>query len=452
MISPPSVPYERPNEPKDLATLFRELLKEKNVGSNASWEYALKLIGNDPRFEMFRHHPERKQMFNAYKVQKAREEKDEQRMQAKKAKENLEKFLQTCDKMHSNVRYKQACEMLRDNEYWKAVPEADRREIFLDVVRYMSENEKEETKKLQKRNTRVLSDILDSMTSITYRTTWQEAQQQLLENPIFANDADLLGMDKEDALIVFEEHIRQLEQEEEEERKREEKRMVRSARKNREAFIIFLDQLHAQGKLTSMSKWCNLYPEISADPRFTAMLSQPFSGSTPLDLFKFYVEDLKTRYEDEKAIMRDILKMSGFQVSITTTYEDFVTVLSEDDRSATLDVGNVKMVFERLMEKALEKEKERLKEELKQRRKLEIAFMNLLAKVDPPIEEDSDWDRVRKVICNDEVFNKVPTEGERLQLFGSYLQTLEESCSHHHSKTKKQKVSIQFTSSSLSSK
>ena len=36
------------------------------------------------------------------------------------------------------------------------------------------------------------------------------------------------------------------------------------------------------------------------------MLGQP--GSTPLDLFKFYVEDLKARFSDEKKIIKDILK------------------------------------------------------------------------------------------------------------------------------------------------
>jgi pre-mRNA-processing factor 40 len=38
-----------------------------------------------------------------------------------------------------------------------------------------------------------------------------QAQQMLLDNPSFANDDELLSMDKEDALIVFEEHIRELE-------------------------------------------------------------------------------------------------------------------------------------------------------------------------------------------------------------------------------------------------
>lgn len=35
-----------------------------------------------------------------------------------------------------------------------------------------------------------------------------------------------------------------------------------------------LDELHEQGKLTSMSLWVELYPIISTDVRFSAMLGQ----------------------------------------------------------------------------------------------------------------------------------------------------------------------------------
>ena len=34
-------------------------------------------------------------------------------------------------------------------------------------------------------------------------------------------------------------------------------------------------------------------------------------GSTPLDLFKFYVDDLRQRLPDEKKIMKDILKVGN---------------------------------------------------------------------------------------------------------------------------------------------
>jgi pre-mRNA-processing factor 40 len=77
-----------------------------------------------------------------------------------------------------------------------------------------------------------------------------------------------------------------------------------------------LDELHEAGKLTSMSLWVELYPVISGDIRFAAMLGQP--GSTPLDLFKFYVEDLKSRYYEEKKIIKEILKEKSFDMTVSS--------------------------------------------------------------------------------------------------------------------------------------
>lgn len=118
----------------------------------------------------------------------------------------------------------------------------------------------------------------------------------------------------------------------------------------------FLDELHETGQLHSMSTWMELYPAVSTDVRFANMLGQPGkaaglpysglascpaglsaslllgpvldptprpreaatrqapfppspTGSTPLDLFKFYVEELKARFHDEKKIIKDILKV-----------------------------------------------------------------------------------------------------------------------------------------------
>ena len=63
-----------------------------------------------------------------------------------------------------------------------------------------------------------------------------------------------------------------------------------------------------------MSLWVELFPTISGDVRFSAMLGQP--GSTPLDLFKFYVEDLKSRYYQEKKIIKEILKEKTFDMNV----------------------------------------------------------------------------------------------------------------------------------------
>ncbi|GBM58751.1 Pre-mRNA-processing factor 40 B [Araneus ventricosus] len=431
-IDPSKVVFK---DKKEAIEAFKDLLRDKNVPSNATWEQALKLIVNDARYGTLKKLNEKKQAFNAYKTMRSKEEKEEQRLRAKKAKEELEVFLQNCDKMHSSLRYRKAQEIFGDLEVWRAVPDRDRKEVYDDVVFFVAKREKEEAKALRKRNMKVLSSILDSMTTVTYRTTWAEAQQLLLDNPQFAEDAELLNMDKDDALIVFEEHIRQLEQEEEEEKERERKRVQRQQRKNREAFVRLLNQLHEAGKLTSMSLWVELYPTISADIRFTNMLTQP--GSTPLDLFKFYVEELKARFHDEKKIIKEILKEKGFTVEVTTTFEEFATIVSEDKRSATLDAGNVKLTYNSLLEKAEAREKERLKEEARKQRRLENAFRSMLKNAVPAVDSNVEWSQVRKQFENEAPFENITVESERIRLFKEYQQTLEEACSHHHSKPKK---------------
>lgn len=60
------------------------------------------------------------------------------------------------------------------------------------------------------------------------------------------------------------------------------------------------------------------------DERFHKMLAQ--RGSTPLDLFKFYVEALKVRFPAERKLVKEIIKDSGYTVDIGTAFEDFAQV------------------------------------------------------------------------------------------------------------------------------
>jgi len=47
----------------------------QEVPSSATWEQAMKQIINDPRYGALKHLNEKKQAFNAYKIQRAKEEK-----------------------------------------------------------------------------------------------------------------------------------------------------------------------------------------------------------------------------------------------------------------------------------------------------------------------------------------------------------------------------------------
>lgn len=60
---------------KEALEAFKDLLRDKDVPGNASWEQALKLIINDPRYGTLKKLNEKKQAFNAYKTQRLKEDR-----------------------------------------------------------------------------------------------------------------------------------------------------------------------------------------------------------------------------------------------------------------------------------------------------------------------------------------------------------------------------------------
>lgn len=416
---------------------FKQLLRDKGVSSKFTWDQAMKAILHDPRYKALPKLSEKKQAFNTYKNQRAKEEKEEARLRIKQAKEELEQWLLHTPLISSLTTYRKADIMFRAEKIWAGVEETERREIFKEAIVRREVSEKQKAKEMRKRNIKALADILDGMGDISFATTWAQTQRLLVENAAFAADKDLQNMDKEDALIVFEEHIRSLETEEEKERLAEKLRTRRYQRKCREAFRAFLDQLHGQGSLNSMSLWSELYPIISPDPRFDAMLGQP--GSTPLDLFKFYVEDLKARFSEEKRLMKEILKEKDFSVNIETTYEEFQNILCGEERARGVDGGNMKLCYNSLMEKAEAAEKEREREEQRRRRRLESALKSTLRQLAPPLDPQATWDDVRPRIASEKSFLDIPSEDERQAVFNEYLSILQEACAHHHAQPKRKK-------------
>ncbi|XP_070496058.1 pre-mRNA-processing factor 40 homolog A [Chironomus tepperi] len=430
----PEEPVVEFKDKKEAIEAFKEFLREKNVPA-CTWEQCIKIISKDPKYNAFKKLNEKKQAFNAYKTQKQKEEKEEQRLKAKKSKENLEKFLMSHEKVDSTVKYYRCEEMFSNLEVWKTVPEQDRRDIFEDCIFNLSQREKEEAKVLKKRNIKVLRKLLESMESISFQSTWSEAQVLLLDNNEFKSDISLLGMDKEDALIVFEEHIRALEIEETEEKENEKRRQKRLQRKNRDNFLTLLDSLHEDGKLTSVSTWVELYPTISADLRFSAMLGQP--GSTPLDLFKFYVDQLKAHYHDDKKLIKEILKERKFNVQAQTSFEEFATVVCEDQRSASLDPGNVKLTYNSMLEKATAVEKEKQKEENRRIRKLENEVKNHW--LDAGLTAADTWEKAKACVIDKIDYEAYDAELKIEEVWNEFTNETENICSHHHSKSKKSK-------------
>ncbi len=121
-----------------------------------------------------------------------------------------------------------------------------------------------------------------------------------------------------------------------------------------------------------------------------------------MDLFKLYVDDLRARFHEEKKVIKEIIKDKQYEVTISTTFDEYNEIFKEDKRASLLDIANLKMVFAGLQERCELKEKERLKEENRKLKKLEQNFKNLLKKF--IIDENTKFDYIKQRMCNEEAY------------------------------------------------
>ncbi|KAK7871065.1 hypothetical protein R5R35_007265 [Gryllus longicercus] len=336
---------------------FKKLLEGKNFSGSTAWRVALRALEADPQYARFRSLPERRQLFNQHKTQRSKVELEERRAREKEARDRLEHLLLTCGKVDARTPYARCEELLGGDEAWAAVAESQRRELLGDVRTALERREREQARARRRRSVRALAAVL-ALLRLPASTTWHEAQAQLLLCPQFACDASLLAMDKLDALAAFEEYIRGEEQRERAQakrlRERQRRRAAREGRCARDAFLALLAERRARGALHARSLWKEQQPHLLPDPRYQALLrhAAEHDGSTPLDLFKFYVEELKDKYYKDKKMVQKILEEHNLVVKARSCYEDFARAVAVDARSDDVEPANLRLVFLSMVRRA----------------------------------------------------------------------------------------------------
>ena len=61
---------------------------------------------------------------------------------------------------------------------------------------------------MRKNNMCKLTQVLHDLEKLTHKTLWKEAQDMLSEETVFNDDPNLQNMDKEDALVCFEQVVK----------------------------------------------------------------------------------------------------------------------------------------------------------------------------------------------------------------------------------------------------
>ncbi|KAF2320795.1 hypothetical protein GH714_030849 [Hevea brasiliensis] len=413
-------------EKAEAKNAFKALLESANVGSDWTWDQAMRMIINDRRYGALKTLGERKQAFNEYLGQKRKQEAEERRIKQKKAREDFKNMLEESRELSSTTRWSKAVTMFENDERFKAVErERDRRDLFDAHLQELEGNERAKIQEERKRNIMEYRQFLESCDFIKHQ--WRKVQDRL------EADERCSRLEKIDRLDIFQDYLRDLEKEEEEQRKIQKEELRKTERKNRDEFRKLLEEHVAAGSLTAKTHWRDYYLKVKDLPAYLAVASNT-SGSTPKDLFEDVAEELEKQYHEDKTRIKNVVKLKKVVLPSTWTLEDFKAAIVEDVSPPPVSDVNLKIVFDELLERAKEKEEK----EAKKRKRLADEFLNLLHSM-KEITASSKWETCKELFEGSREFSSISEEGICEEIFEEYIAQLKEQAKENERKRKEEK-------------
>ncbi|XP_057466091.1 pre-mRNA-processing protein 40A-like isoform X3 [Actinidia eriantha] len=418
---------------------FKALLESTNVGSDWTWDQAMRVIINDQRYGALRTLGERKQVFNEFVGQRKKQDAEERRARQKRALEDFRKMLEESEELTPSTRWRsylllcdvgvgfyfsnydylcsmscKAIAIFEDDERFKAVERAkDREDLFEDYIEELEKKERAKALEERKWNRREYLNLLRSCDFITASSQWRKVQDRL------EADERCSRLDKIGRLEIFQEYIRDLEREEEGHMKIRMEELRKAERKNRDDFRKLMEGHVVSGILTAETHWRDYCMKVKDVPAYLAVSSNT-SGSTAKDLFEDVAEELQKQYLEDKARIKDTMKLRKIVLSSTWTLEDFKAAISEDITSPLSDT-NLKCVFDELLERVKEKEEK----EAKRRKRLADDFHDLLC-TSKDLTSSFKWEDCKQLLEERQESWFIGEESLLRDVFDKYITELKE--------------------------
>ncbi|KAG2704779.1 hypothetical protein I3760_05G021100 [Carya illinoinensis] len=407
---------------------FKALLESANVGSDWTWDRAMRVIINDRRYGALKTLGERKQVFNEFLSQRKKQEAEERRIKLKKAREEFKQMLEESSELTSSTRWSKAVSMFENDERFKAVErDRERRDLFDNYLGELKEKERARAEDERKRNVMEYRQFLESCDFIKADSQWRKLQDRL------EADERCSRLEKIDRLDIFLEYIRDLEKEDEERRKIQKEELRKVERKNRDEFRKLMEEHVTAGTLTAKTHWRDYCMKVKDLPAYTEIASNT-SGSTPKELFQDVLEELEKQYHEDKTRIKDAVKLGKILLSSTWVFEDFKTAISKDFSPPISDV-NLKLIFDELLERVREKEEK----EAKKRKRLADDFFHLLSSI-KEITASSKWEDCKQLFADSREFSSIGEESLCREVFEQYISQLKEQAKEHERKRKEEKA------------
>eukprot|EP01134_Creolimax_fragrantissima_P008099 CFRG8099T1 len=452
------------NTKEEAKNALKSLFLEYKIGSSGTnFDQAVKLVSHDVRWNGLRTTGEKKQCFNEYRMQRAKDEKEEEKKIERDARDNLRKFIDESTEIKPYMKWRHVEDLVDSVEGFERLSTREAMDIFDNAQRDKLGDEKESKRQTMKEFGQHYRELLNSL-PITVMTTWEMALEmskreleksktsktkvlnsdgtrvagQMISEDTEHEDAEksedsianvvdsesLLSQLEQPSFCIsaikeFESVISEREKEIEMERRREKELRRRKERRAREAYLALLKHLNKTGVIHALSTWKESFVVIGRQPAFNAMLDT--TGCSAIEIFKLFISDLYDRLTADMHAIGHILKTISFEVTGDTTLQQFNKILSEDARASVIDSVNVELTFRKLIEKAQFKEKEQRKaEERELKRKLK-SFAKDLRAIEPPIRSSDTWEKIRPLAEDLHSFQSITLESSREDVFNEFI-------------------------------
>lgn len=104
-----------------------------------------------------------------------------------------------------------------------------------------------------------------------------------------------------------------------------------------------LAELKESGRITSGTKWKEVYPLFAKDERYINMLGLP--GSSPLELFWDVVDELDMELDHKVKGVEKLLNDKSFEVTDKMSHEELEEIIKADELVLKVVAGDIGAVY-----------------------------------------------------------------------------------------------------------
>ncbi|TAQ88502.1 hypothetical protein B7494_g3198 [Chlorociboria aeruginascens] len=403
---------------------FLKLLKRSGVQPDWSWDKAMRHIIKDTQYRALKDPKDRKAAFEKYVVDVRLQEKDKAKERIEKLRTDFATMLRSHPEIKHYTRWKTARPIIEAETIFRSAKDDDeRRQLFEDYIIELKKANLEKESTTRKAAMDELVEILKGLDLEPY-TRWSEAQGIIQSNERFQSDQKFKTLSKSDMLTAFENHIKSLEKTFNDARQQQKNQKSRRERQNRDRFLSLLHELKVNNNIKAGSRWSQIHSIISTDDRYVAMLGQ--SGSTPLDLFWDMVEEEERALRSTRNDVLDVLDDKRFEIQQKTTFEEFLSLMQNDRRTANIDRDALSLIFERLHEKVSRRSEDDKHQAERQQRRAVDGLRSFIKHLEPPVRIDDSFERIRPRIERSEEYLAVDSDELRRSAFDKVIRRLKE--------------------------